>query len=176
MEKAALTKALERFHEKSVDLDRRGGPEEDGELFEEVLELMDDILESFGLAATEDNQRLLESLAADKLAPPELIITLFQKKAEAEPNISPLERFAAGVMNGESPYNVLPAMGFVTHIYTLYLYELARKHPQALVEIYNELYRANPYLDEIGRLAVQVARLEEDGLRFLREFLRAGVF
>lgn len=176
MEKSALPNALERFHEKCVELDRRGGPEEAGELFEEVLGLMDDVLESFGLAATEDNQRLLESLAADKLAPPELIITLFQKKAEGEPDISPLERFAAGVTNAESPYNVLPAMGFVTHIYTLHLYELAGKHPQALVEIYNELYRANPYLDEIGHLAMQVAGLEEDGLTFVRSFLRKGLF
>ena len=122
------------------------------------------------------NQRLLESLAADKLAPPELIITLFQKKAEGEPDISPLERFAAGVTNAESPYNVLPAIGFVTHIYTLHLYEPAGKHPQALVEIYNELYRANPYLDEIGHLAMQVAGLEEDGLKFVRSFLRKGLF
>ena len=144
MDENALKKAIERYHEHSILLEKQGGPSANGELFEELIGLMEDILAWFGLPPTGDNQDLLE-------------------------------HFATGIANRESPFNVLPAMGFSTHVYTLYLYDIALKHHEALIPVYNELYRSQKYLNEIGKLDIEAKKLKSSGLRFLSGFLQRSL-
>lgn len=175
MDENALKKAIERYHDYSILLEKQGGPSANGELFEELIGLMEDILAWFGLPPTGDNQDLLESLAAERLVPADIIITLLKKKASGVPNLSPLEHFATGIAKRESPFNVLPAMGFSTHVYTLYLYDIALKHHEALIPVYNELYRSQKYLNEIGKLDIEAKKLKSSGLMFLSGFLQRSL-
>ncbi len=54
-----LKPALTGIAKLQIDLDKKGGPSEDGQLFEQILALQDEVLKSIGLPATLNNEKLL---------------------------------------------------------------------------------------------------------------------
>lgn len=109
-------------------LDRRGGPEEDGDLFEEVLGLEDEVLESFGLPLSNKNKSILWKLTQkSEFTEKHLQQTVSHLQAAAErhlfaPVLSDLEQLKKGKELNRSAFDVLPELGHPTHEYTIYLY------------------------------------------------------
>ena len=54
-----IANALTDLAKLQIALDKKGGPSEDGNLFEEILTLQDRILSSFGLPPTTENTKLM---------------------------------------------------------------------------------------------------------------------
>ncbi|MCC9168649.1 hypothetical protein [Pontibacter harenae] len=110
-------------------LDRIGGPEADGDLFEVILGLEDEILESFGLPLSNKNKGILWKLTEKN----NLTEKNFQQanshlQAAAEihlfaPVLSDMEHLKKGKELNRSAFDVLPELGHPTHDYTLFLYD-----------------------------------------------------
>lgn len=156
-------------------LDAKGGPEADGDLFEEMLFAEENILAEFGLTQTADNQKLIQSFckSSNEDTSIDTLINLLKIKAQGEEgeNRSPLEILYLGIINDEEADNVLPRMGFNNHIYNIYLYYLARENMKEIIEIYNEMCRAKDYLEEISLLKHDFDKLQHKNIRFLKGFL-----
>ncbi|MFW5776601.1 MAG: hypothetical protein ACOCZB_04860 [Spirochaetota bacterium] len=177
MSDKSQTRNLRRLRRLYRKLDTKGGPEEDGELFEETLRLEEDILELAGLAPTATNTALLYKLkdqdnagAAVAFVQSLLHIASLENKQE---NYAPLEILAQGIANRETPFDVLPQMGLITHEYTLYLYELLLDEPSELLDVYNELMRTRELLEPISLLKQRYDELKGMNVRFLERFLQA---
>lgn len=157
-------------------LDKKGGPEADGELFEEIAGLEEETLALSGLPPTASNTAMLNKLReydATSTAVGYVQSLLHIAKAEAaRENRAPLELLARGIANRESPYDVLPQMGLITHEYTLYLYDLLLGQPTAIVEIYNEMMRPRELLEPISLLKQSYEELKGMNVRFLERFLQ----
>lgn len=112
--------------EKSLLLEKLGGPENNSELFEEIFSIEDDILKSFGLPENskfaqilkrnnipcnhelEEMISILENIASEYLlAPTETSISVLTKAKDLK-----LDAFS-----------VLPELKIITHIYSIFVYE-----------------------------------------------------
>ena len=62
-----LKSTLTELTKLQINLEKKGGPSEDGELFEEILSIQKEILKSYGLRSSSENENLLwfESLPTD---------------------------------------------------------------------------------------------------------------
>jgi hypothetical protein len=142
---------LRRLHDLQHRLEAIGGPEEDGELFEEVLSFETDVLNGFGLPPTEENARLLDLSGFDSVddAVEQVLVALAQVKSQEL--LSRRETLADGVQRRDSPFTVLPKIGIDTHEYTLFLYDELLAGTIEVNEVLNEMDAAEPLLDDIGR-------------------------
>lgn len=134
-------------------LDRIGGPEEDGDLFEEVLGLEDELLEKFGLPFSNKNKSILWKLVQkSKISDKALNQTLEHLKAAAEqylysPVQSDLEQLTKARDEKRSAFDILPELGHPTHEYTIFLYEviLDFASPEAVLAELSTLKRLDCY-------------------------------
>jgi hypothetical protein len=165
---------LSRLYRK---LDKKGGPEADGELFEKILGLEEDILALSGLTATESNTAILAKLRDyDDTKAGVTFVQLLLHLAESHSgreNYAPLELLASAIASHESPFEVLPRMGLLTHEYTIYLYELLLKEPSIIIEVYNEMMRTRELLEPISLLKQRYEELKGMNVRFLERFLQS---
>jgi hypothetical protein len=180
-----LNHALTELAKLQTALDEKGGPAEDGQLFEQILEVQDEILKSFGLPATSDNGNLLwfGSLPTDSEV--ENRIKQLHETAtnyllsNAKPGLQILRE--AQEFN-QDPFVVLPELKISTHTYTFFVYnEILLKKKDTVENILHDLELVNypEVLEAIGNLeqaqaekSVQIIQfLKETGVKYLDEFL-----
>lgn len=158
-------------------LDKKGGFEADGELFEKIMGLEEDTLALSGLAATASNTAILQKLQEynDTSAGVTFVQWLLQivETQTAQENYAPLELLASGIATNESPFEVLPRMGLDTHEYTHYLYQLALNTPSITIEVYNEMMRTRELLEPISLLKQRYEELKKMNVHFLEQFLQS---
>ncbi|RNI27387.1 hypothetical protein EFA69_14705 [Rufibacter immobilis] len=143
---------LEYFRQYKL-LEEKGGPEQDGDLFEEVLAKEEEILQSFGLPPALKHLKLLHKLANRKsvtVAVLQKTIAALQKAAEAHlsgPVLTDLELLQKAKEEELSPYDILPELGIITHTYPIFLMEVALNfvHPQAILDEFYALKRLDCY-------------------------------
>lgn len=157
MNELLLHRQLTSYYHLYKKLDRIGGPEVDGDLFEEVLGLEDDILESFGLPLSNKNKGILWKLTQKgSLQEKYLQKTIEHLQAAAErhlfaPVVTDLEQLNKGKEQKRSAFDVLPELGYPTHDYIIFLYDTVL-HFFSSEEVLAEL-SALKRLDCYGELA-----------------------
>ena len=169
-----LQPALTGLSKLQIALDKKGGPSEDGQLFEQILELQDGILKSFGLPVTSANQKLLyfKTLPTDTEVNER--IKLLHKTAteyllsNAKPELKILKDAQEAK---QDPFIVLPELKITTHTYTNFIYEeILLKRKDNLENILNELKFVNhpDILDVLGRLGFGTLENEQDVISILK--------
>lgn len=140
-QKDKLINAIRGLAEIQLHIDSNGGPEENGELFEEYFRIRACILASFGLPDNDSFGKILffKSLPTDKD-----IATIVNnlKQAATEYLLSPAKTetqiLDEAIEQKLEPEKVLPEFGITSHLYTLFVYKeilLAKKdHPLAVLE------------------------------------------
>ena len=170
-----------------IALDKKGGPSEDGQLFEEILSLQDGILRSFGLPPTEENEKLLwfNGNVPTHLEVAERVKQLH--KAAQEYLLSPAKPetqiLKDAQENKASAFSTLPELGITTHSYTIFVYEKILLAKRDNVEnVLAELKRANQprMLTILGHLSEGnmekphevIEVLKSLGLKYLDDFVK----
>lgn len=169
-------------------LEKKGGPEQDGPLFESLLVLGDSILAKFGLPHSEKYCSrlwpLTRILNADKNAVLPVLEQLKQDAVEylsASP-LSPLETLEIAVINKRRFSDVLPELDFIITGYTTFIYEellLSGKisPQQALEELDKlrilDLYSSVERIHMFGRADhwQHWEKISRAGLRYLMHYL-----
>jgi len=182
-----LKNAIRGLAKLQIALDKKGGPSEDGQLFEEILSIQEGILNHFGLPTTFDNEKLLwfnGSLPTDLEV--EERIKKIQKIAEEyllSPAKSEIQILKEAQENKESAFSTLPELGFTTHTYTIFVYNnILLKSRDKIENIFKELKLANQprILHIIGNLAVGnlekplevIEVLKHLGLKYIDDFVK----
>ena len=184
---AAVVEAVVALSKMNQQLEDAGGPEAEGELFEQYLAARVDILEKFGLPETEEFLFLLASGDVLTNADAEEVVADLHQAATSY-LLSPVRREVQVLEDAKAaqsnPFNVLPEIGVITHTYTLFVYEfilLKQQHPAQevwaclmktkqpkVIEALGNLYSADP--DEAE---VPLDFLRKSGLDYLDEFVAA---
>lgn len=120
---------LKKYYELTKRMDAQGGPEGSTDLFEEILWQEQQILSFFGLPNSDKYRKILWELTYDekfgKKAVQEIVKQL-QEAAETHllaPVHTAVEMLRQAQREQSNAFDVLPELGFSTHIYTLYVYE-----------------------------------------------------
>ncbi|PKV75291.1 hypothetical protein [Pontibacter ramchanderi] len=156
---------LRLYYNKYKELERKGGPEKDGDLFEEVIGLEEGILEKFGLPASNTNKEILWKLSRKKkISDKSIDLTLLQLKAAAEkhlyaPVLTDLEQLQKAKAQNRSAFDILPELGHPTHEYTILLYDTILDYvsPKLVLAELSALKRLDCY-GEIATLKNQYPR------------------
>jgi hypothetical protein len=148
------TELLDYFKKYKI-LEEKGGPEQDGDLFEEVLAKEEAILSAFGLPEALKYCQILHKLANRKsvtVAAIRKTLVKLQQAAEKyhnRPVISSLETLALAQQKKLNAFDVLPELGFITHSYTIFLYDsllLAKKaSPEVILTELQTLHKQDLY-------------------------------
>jgi len=123
-QKDKLINAIRGLAEIQLHIDSNGGPEENGELFEEYFRIRACILASFGLPDNDSFGKILffKSLPTDKD-----IATIVNnlKQAATEYLLSPAKTetqiLDEAIEQKLEPEKVLPEFGITSHLYTLFV-------------------------------------------------------
>jgi len=180
-----LKPALTGLAKLQIALNKKGGPSEDGKLFEQILSLQDGILKNFGLPTSPDNEKLIwfsqlptdveVSERAKQLHKTATTYLLSNAKPE-------LQTLREAQEQQQDPMYVLPELQITTHTYTLFVYDkIFLKGKDKLENILHELKFVSNFpdiLDAIGRIEQgtldnehEVAEfLEKIGVRYLQQF------
>lgn len=136
-----LKNAIRGLAKIQLHIDSNGGPEENGELFEEYFHIRAKILASFGLPDSDNFGKILfvKTLPTDKDI--ENIINNL-KQAATDYLLSPAKTEAQileeAIELKLDPEQVLPEFGITSHLYTLFVYKeillAKRDHPLAVLE------------------------------------------
>lgn len=181
-----LVPALTGLAKLQIHLDKKGGPSEDGQLFEQILEIQNGILKGFGLPISPDNEKLIwfSQLPTDdevnervkKLHKTATTYLLSNAKPE-------LQTLREAQEQQQDPFIVLPELKLKTHSYTLFVYnKILLKRKDTLENILHDLKFTTHYpevLDALERLEqksldneAEVANaLEKIGVKYLQEFI-----
>ena len=120
-----LKNALKALAKIQLQIDSNGGPDENGELFEEYFLLRGKILENFGLPNKEEFSKIfwVESLPTE-LEVDEKIQRLHQAAKDylLSPAKSELQILKDAQENKQSAFDTLPELGIATHSYTIFIY------------------------------------------------------
>ncbi len=168
-----------------IALDNKGGPSEDGQLFEQILELHDSILKSFGLPVSPDNEKLLwfKTIPTD-IEVNERIKLLHQTATKyllsnAKPE---LQMLRDALELKQNAFVILPELKISTHTYTIFVYEkIFLKRKDTPENILHELKFVNhpDILDALGRLGIGtlenepavVSILKAVGVKYIDQFI-----
>lgn len=153
MDKDNLIKLVEKYIQKKSELEEKGGPSSDGNLFEEVLSLEEEILDNFGLPQIKKYQESLWKIHTPSDI--EKVIEVLQELAiqylsgDASSSISLIKRAKENFSN---PYDILVQLGYKTHVYTLTIFKLYIENQVSEKELLSELDNSKELLGEIGKL------------------------
>ncbi len=180
-----LKPALTGLAKLQIALDKKGGPSEDGQLFEQILSLQDGILKSFGLPASPDNEKLIwfSQLPTDE----EVNGRVMQLHKTATKYLlsnptSELQTLREAQNLQENAFAVLPELKIPTHTYTLFVYhKILLQRKDTIENILHELKFVSNFpdiLDAIGKIEQGTldnepevaAVLEKIGVRYLQQF------
>jgi hypothetical protein len=180
-----LKPALTGLAKLQIELDKKGGPSEDGQLFEQILSLQDGILQSFGLPISPDNEKLIwfSQLPTDDEVNER--VKQLHKTATAYllSNAQPeLQTLREAQEKQQDPFYVLPELKVKTHSYTLFVYnKILLERKDNLENILHDLKFTSHYpdiLDALGQIEQgtldnepEVAEfLEKIGVRYLQQY------
>ncbi len=185
----ALVIELSNLANLQLKLNKLGGPDFDGEIFDEILEIQDNVLSLFGLSSTTENEKLLyfnEIPSQEEIL--ERITSLHNRatiylQSDTKSDIQ--------ILNEAQEFShefsaVLPELNIRTHVYTIFVYnEILLKKDDSIENVLNELKIANhpENLDALGRLLFEedeqvfgelFEMLENNGLIYLDKFIIAN--
>ena len=171
-----------------VDLKKKDGFEEEGELYECIMLKQEDLLEELGLPNTPVNLGYLhfKYIPWDKEID-DLINHLYD---EIEIRKNKEKKSDLGLLidaRNQDPMFILPQLGIVTHVYTVFVYENILMHNQDEPEnILSELKLVNSdtdLLNTIGKMDIStkwlksaekhIVSLEKKGLKYIRQYALA---
>lgn len=177
---------LPRLASLQMALEENGGPFHDGQLFEQILELQDEILKSYGLPSTPDNVQLLWFKAEPTASEINKRLKSLQDAATAyllSNAQSELQTLRDAQKMQQDAFYVLPELKIKTHIYTLFVYDkILLKQKDSIQNILYELkFVSNDpeILDTLGRLAQGLLDNEHEvtaslairGVRYIQQFI-----
>lgn len=181
-----LREKLESYTRLHHELDETGGPGENGELFENIICLEEDILGSMDLPSA---QKFREILWGDDIDAVMVSLQSARDEYESRPIKDPVLMLVDAILNQkDDPFNLLPMAGFTVHDYQLFIFSeklLASSEPGQTDEVLSEMRLAEEHLGELGTLGIEGIRknpelyeqLKEEGFDSLDEYLiHAGTF
>jgi hypothetical protein len=168
-----------------LTLNEKGGPSAEGQLFEQILDLQQEILDYFGLPPTPENEELLwfQSLPSERQIE-DRIQELNTAATEylSSNAISDLRLLRNAQQTKGNPMYVLPELKVPTHTYTLFVYnKILLPQKDSVENVLQEFRVVGQYdtLDALGRLkegildnAPQaVGALKERGVQYIDQFM-----
>jgi regulator of sirC expression with transglutaminase-like and TPR domain len=169
---AEIKEMLESYKRMSRELDETGGPAENGELFETVIEMEEDILRALELPPAQkyremlwgnDVQQIVDSLEMERI------------KYGDRPIVDPMLLLVDAVLKKkDDPYNLLPMAGFSVHMYQLFMFSekmLGSSGPREMDDIMAEMRLAEEYLGDLGKVGIEGIRNNPE---LYRKLLDAG--
>ena len=177
---------LKRLSEMQIALELLGGPEENGEIFEKILEIQEKILSNFGLPT---NHPDFEKILHFKTPPTDYEVynrvkQLHQTAIDYFSNKTPtdIELLKSAQETERDAFHVLAELSLPTHTYTIFVYnEILQKNKDTVENILQELNFVNkPELLEIlEKLEEQVLTDENEiiqllelvGLKYIEQFI-----
>ena len=180
-----LQPALTELSKLQISLVKKGGPSDDGQLFEQILELQDGILKSFGLPSTPDYEKILyfKTLPTDTevyerikiLHQTAIKYLLSNAKSELQ-----ILRDAQEIR--QDIFLVLPELKITIHTYTIFVYEkILLKRKDIVENILHDLKFVNhpDILDALGRIGqgklenepAVVSILKAVGVKYIDQFI-----
>lgn len=186
MENQTLLKpALIGLAKLQITLSQKGGPANDGNLFELIIDLQSRILKSFGLPETPENEKLLWFSAMPTDTEVENRIRQLHEAAvhhlttNAKPDLQILRE---AQQENKDPFTFLPELNITTHIYMLFVYnEILLGRQDSAENVLHELRFAEKYelLNTIGKLVMgnhvnseeALKEIKGSGLKYIDLFL-----
>lgn len=180
-----IREMVESYMRLNLELDAIGGPEKNGELFETIIEMEEEILGAAELPPAEKYRRILWGDDAESVI--EELDGARDEYAHRPIRNTALMLVDAVLRQVDEPGNILPMVGLSHHTYQVFLFHklLDSSGPAELDDIMTEMKKAEESLDEIGRLGSGgikkypelYIKLREIGINRIDEFLmRAGTF
>jgi len=180
-----LQPALAGLANLQIILEEKGGPSADGQLFEQILGIQDNILKKFGLPISPDNEELLwfKSVPTDN----EVGHRIDQLHSAATKYLlnnakSDLQILRDAQQTKQDPMYVLPELKISTHNYTIFVYDkILLKQKDSVENILHDLKFANhpDILNALGQ--IQFGTTEQDpaivyflnsiGVKYIEQFL-----
>lgn len=191
-EKQSHRNELVALAQLQVSLEKQGGISANGQLFEQILTAQDSILDSFGLPAVLENQRLIwfSEIPSDL----ELDFRIKQLHEKASEYLSgdakpELQLLTEAKENRSDPFEVLPELKIATHAYTLFVYnEILLLGKDSVENVLAALKLANrhEFLNTLGKLIFggfenvfqaqkSMIALRAVGVRYIDEFIHASL-
>ena len=171
VDQVTVPELLAEFHARAMELERQGGPEENGPLFEECISLQEAILARYKLMPTSVNMKIMYDTMKGDLDDAEIQETMarFEERAAARRTLGsdPLKILYQGLEEEQEPYDVLSEMGVSTHGYHFFLLACFMCGELEVEEAYGEMLRAEAHLGAIGRLKGEADSLREAGLIYV---------
>ncbi len=185
MTKDALEFLLKRLALLHVQLNDAGGPANNGHLFEEMLSMQDEALNSFGLPASPENTELLSFESIPTKLEMDKLITKLNAKAthyllgKTSSDVTILKEACEAQKDG---MYVLPEIKISTHVYTLFIYnKILLKRKESAENVLNDLRHCNQYdiLNALGQITYGrtdhepelIEYLQSCGIRYLQQFI-----
>ena len=143
-----------------IELAQKGGATKDGELYERTVEIQEDILNSFGLPTSSENEELVWFNTPPTDTEVDERINLLHKSAATYllSNVkSELQTLRDAQEFNQDPFTVLPELKIANHVYTLFVFnEILLKRKDTLENILHELKLTTQYdiLNTLGGLAL----------------------
>jgi hypothetical protein len=188
MKKTDLHTAITELAQMNIDLEKRGGPEKTGRLFERLLQKQETILKEIGLPLTPYYEGLLQFESVPWEKEVDDLIELLFREAENYKNRDgnhDLNLLKEAISAKRDSSFILPQIGISTHVYTEYVYhrillEQIDEPENVLKEL--KIVSEHDVLEIIGRMTfsyewlkngeVEVKALEEKGLKYIRQYFK----
>ena len=152
----SITNELEAYYNLNVQLEAKGGPEEDGDLFEELLAKQEQILSTFGLPPAQKYIKPLWEFTNLPLTEESINKLVKRLKKEAEkhllsPVTTPTEVLAQAQHEQTNAFDVLPELGYITHDYLIFVYQemllKGKATPEEVLAEMESVHRLDCYSD-----------------------------
>jgi len=180
-----LEKTLIKLAKLQIHLNQKGGPSEDGQLFEQILSLQEDILKSFGLPISPNYEKLVwfktvptsneikERINQLHLAATEYLLS----DAKSE-----LQILREAQQSQSDTMYVLPELKITQHAYTKFVFDkILLKGKDSVENVLNDLRFCNQpeILNALGKIHYGttehdheiVAFLDTVGVKYLQQFI-----
>ncbi len=180
-----LKPTLTELAKLQIDLDKEGGPSENGQLFEQILKVQEGILQQFGLPTNPDYSKLIcfKSIPTST----ELKERIIQLHSAATNYLlsdakSELQDLRDAQENQSDPMHVLPELKISTHTYTIFVFnKILLKRKDSVENILHDLKFCNQpqILNALGQIQFGttdhdpevVEFLETAGVKYLQQFI-----
>jgi hypothetical protein len=169
----------------NIDLIKRGGPEKNGLLFENMMKMEDELLDTFGLPLNPDYVELIRFSCIPGEEELDQMIALLHELAQdyllGEVKTS-YEILSQAQQNKEDAILVLPELKVQLSLYTLFVFdEILIKQKDSIAHVWDEFKLckdekirslianlSDPNTDEVALLSIM---LEANGLRYVKQFI-----
>lgn len=158
-------------------LEKKGGPEKDGKLFEKVYNLEDKILKKFGLPSINEYSEVLWNLQINSESDIEKAINLLAKKAKtylSKPAINLIALINNAKAQKTEAYDFLKEIGISTHEYTIWICSLFYSNKISAEDAIKELTLCKkPSL--LGKASLASEENQQEKSKFYKELKKSGL-